>query len=148
MDWELPDEIKNVFTITKTMALFKDKTAVLNDTIKRFNRYHADSKYSHDSFKERILSEWVEILFSYLQKDPKNLKLVSRIIDIWYALGRVDKVFELLEDYIYKHNGNGKVDNTINSTLNKINKDLQDICNLRKEMYKEKLERLNKLAIA
>ncbi len=148
IDRELPDEIKNVFKITKTMDKFRDKTAILNDTIKNFNRYHTPSNYSHDSCKERILHEWVEILFTYLKKDPKNMKLVLRIIDIWYALGRVDKVFELLEDYIYKQNGNGKVDNTINSTLNKINKDLQDICNLRKEMYKEKLERLNKLAIA
>jgi tetratricopeptide (TPR) repeat protein len=148
IDRELPDEIKNVFKITKTMTKFRDKTAILNDMIKNFNRYHTPSNYSHDSCKERILSEWVEILFTYLRKDPKNLKLVSRIIDIWYELGRVDKVFELLEDYIYKQNGNGKVDNAINSTLNKINKDLQDICNLRKGMYKEKLERLNKLAIA
>lgn len=142
MDWELPDEIKNVFTITKTMALFKDKTAVLNDTIQRFNRYHADSKYSHDSCKERILSDWVEILFTYLRKDPKNLKLVLRIIDIWYALGRVDKVFEIVEDYIGKHKGNNNIDNTISSTLNDVSKHLETVCNLRTQAFTVKLDKL------
>jgi len=142
MDWELPDEIKNVFTITKTMALFKDKTVALNDTIKRFNRYHADSKYSHDSCKERILSEWVEILFGYLQKDPKNLKLVSRIIDIWYELGRVNKVFEIIDDYIGKYSEKRNIDNALVPALDKISKHLKTVCNYQAETFKHKLEKL------
>jgi len=148
IDRELPDEIKNAFQIAKTMTKFKDKTVILQDVMNGFTRYHAASNYSHDSCKERILHEWVEILFTYLKKDPKNMELVWRIIDIWYELGRVDKVFEIIENYIDKHKENGNLDNAIRSALNKINKDLRDICNLRKEMYKEKLERLNNLAIA
>jgi hypothetical protein len=124
------------------MALFKDKTAVLNESIKSFNRYHADLKYSHDSCKERILSDWVEILFTYLRKDPKNLKLVLRIIDIWYALGRVDKVFEIVEDYIDKHKGNNNIDTTISSTLNDVSKHLETVCNLRTQAFTVKLDKL------
>lgn len=145
IDRELSDEIKNVFKITKTMDKFRDKIAILNDTIKNFTRYHTTSNasyFSHDSCKERILHEWVEILFTYLKKDHKNIKLILRIIDLWYTLGRVDKVFELLEDYTYKQNGT--VDNTLNSTLSKIYKDLHDICSLQEGLFKEKLERLNK----
>jgi len=142
MDWKLPDEIKNVFTITKTMALFKNKTTLLNDTIKSFNRYHDDSKYSHDSCKERILNEWIEVLFAYLRKDPRNLKLVLRIIEIWHELGRVDKVFEIIEDYIGKYNGNGSTDNSMDSSLIEIFKHLQTVCNLQAETFKLKLDRL------
>lgn len=151
IDRELPDEIKNVFKITKTMDKFRGKTAILNDTIKNFTRYHTTSNssyYSHDSCKDRILSEWVEILFVYLRKDPKNLKLVLRIIDIWYALGRVDKVFEIVEDYTGKYKGNGNTDKTISSTLCEVSKYLQTVCNAQTESFKTKLDRLVSFAAA
>ena len=124
------------------MALFKNKTAVSNDTIKSFNRYHDDSKYSHDSCKERILNEWVETLFAYLRKDPGSLKLVLRIIEIWHELGRVDKVFEIIEDYVGKHKENGSTDITIDSSLIEISRHLQTVCNLQAETFKLKLDRL------
>jgi tetratricopeptide (TPR) repeat protein len=147
VDRELPAEIKNVLQITKTMSKFKEKTATMNDVMNGFKRYHAASNYSHDSDKDKILNGWVEILFANLRKDPRNLKLVLRIIDIWYELGRVDKIFELIEDYINKHKGNGNIDNTMSSTLSKINSNLQKVCELRTEVFKEKVKRLKSFSV-
>ena len=40
------------------------------------------------------------LLYDYLRKDPKNLKVISRIVEIWRELGQTDKMFTIVEDYI------------------------------------------------
>ena len=70
------------------------------------------------------------------------MKLVLRIIEIWHELGRVDKVFEIIEDYVGKYKGNGSTDITTDSSFIEISKHLQAVCNLQTETFKLKLDRL------
>ncbi len=142
IDREIPTEIKNVFTLSKTITTYKDKITLLNDIMKNLTRFQSVPNYSHDFYKETILDQWLETLHNYLKLEPKNLKLVIRMIDIWRETGRTDKIVEILEDYVHKHLAIENIDNTMRLTIIDIYRYLQTTSESQTKAFQEKLYRL------
>lgn len=143
MDREAMNETKNILDITQTMAMFKNKMLSLKEIVEGFGRFNKiASGYSHDSCKESILNKWIEILYANLIKNKKDIRLIVRIIQIWHELGRVDKIFEILEDYISKYPKEAYEDSTLTPVFKELYNYLETISDLRVEIFNKRLKRL------
>ena len=98
-DKEVINILRETLKITQTVVPLRINANELKYRIMNFARFNSEHYQMYDSTVEVMLSSWVEGLFDYLRKDPQNLNLLIRIADIWNALGRTDKIIELLTDY-------------------------------------------------
>lgn len=146
IDKEVIEEIRNTLQIIKTIEVFKNKTILLKEAVERFYRFNSmNTVYSHDISKEFLLNNWIGILYDHLRKNNKDLNLIRRIIQIWQELGRIDKIFEILEEYIKNHLNKENVDNTTLFNLDDICNYLQVTYDSQNKWFDEKLNILNNL---
>jgi hypothetical protein len=97
---------------------------MIHKTIKEFTRYQNAPGYAHDICRDTILNSYIEIIYKSLKKRPYDTRLLLRIIKILEDQGRVDKIFEFVEEY---------TDNCIKSG-NITTKHISDIANMCKKM--------------
>jgi len=109
-DEEVINELKESVKITKTVSGLREKTRALKEITESFGRLNANSCYSHDVCEEKVANGLIEPLYVCLRKDPKNIKVVLRIIGIWNGLGRIDKIVEIIEDFIDSNIEEGSLD--------------------------------------
>ena len=92
-------KLKKMVTIVKPLNNKLNELKTLIESMGRFN----DGVCFYDNLKESMLNGMVENLYSSIKKYPHDSRLLFRIVTIWQELGRLDKIYELLEDYIF-HN--------------------------------------------
>ena len=113
MDEKLHEEIQTLQKIVKTIAFYKDRKFELRDLINSFTGLTRNPVYSYDPGREIILNGWLSMLTTYHRKDPKNINLLLRIIEVLHELRRTDKAFELVNDYNSKYGSNLNEDELI-----------------------------------
>lgn len=146
MDKEVIGEIRNTLEIIKTMDVLNTKTKLLKDVVERLNRFNSiNAVCSHDIVKESLLNNWIESLYDHLRRNKGDFNLIHRIIQIWQELGRIDKIFEILEEYIKSHLNKETVDNTTLSNLNDIYNYLQVAWDSQNKWFDKKLDLLENL---
>lgn len=91
--------LKKMVTIVKPLNNKLNELKMLIESMGRLN----DGICFYDNLKESMLNGMVENLYSSIKKYPHDSRLLFRIVTIWQELGRLDKIYELLEDYIF-HN--------------------------------------------
>lgn len=127
-DKEIVKEIKDAFTLTKTVVALRERTNELKTIFASFQRFSPDTSYFQYDARELLLNSWVEALFICLKANPKDINLIKRIIDIWEELGRTDKILEILEDYTNNHfkesETNGPIQQYFADIYNNLNKKL------------------------
>lgn len=140
MDREAFNEINNLLGIIRTMAMFKNRAAVLKDIVEGLGRFNP-AGYSHDSCKEVLLNNWIETIYSYLRKNPKDIRLFLRMVEIWHELGRIDKIFEITEYYINNQTGDG-VSGDDAAALSDVYSYLKDATDVSRRIFDEKLDKM------
>jgi tetratricopeptide (TPR) repeat protein len=144
MDEEVMSEIKYIFKIIRKIDMFSFSIVDLNTTIDSFARYGNSSIYSHDSCRETMLNSYNEVLYTYLNRNPKDMRLIHRITAIWDELGRADKILELVENYVYEHmDGNISVEDI--TALNNIYNYLQEVNGLQEADITRRTAKLTNL---
>lgn len=96
MDLKANAAIEEAIKITKSVSMLKDKTATLN----KLRDDCARPYHSYNYCKEKLLNGSIKSLYGYLEKNPKNLTILTRITEIWRELGRLDKILDILENYM------------------------------------------------
>lgn len=128
--------------ITASVSFLREKSARLKAAISGFGRFNTDSGYSHDSCMEEVHNNWLEMLYICLRKDPGNLNLVLRIIQIYDELGRIDKIFEIVDEYTSKYfNGNTSEEHV--QAIKEVYDYLKGVCEKSERFYEEKLNKLD-----
>lgn len=112
MDKEAIEEIKRTFKIYKTVSHRKECLSELNKIVHGFNRLNNTHPFLYDQAKESYLNEWIEELYHWLTKNPGDLRIVLRIIELFVETGRIDKAGEVLNDYI-RENGSSLNDEEV-----------------------------------
>jgi tetratricopeptide (TPR) repeat protein len=138
MNTDAMNELENALKITSRITMLKEKTAILE----ALREEYASSGYSYNLGNERFLNDVAKLLYTFLKKDPQNLTLISRIIDVWYELGRVDKMFEVVEYFISNYSDKTRINYTSHDRLAEICKKLQQACYIREKTLKEKCNNL------
>ncbi|MBE7445034.1 MAG: glycosyltransferase [Planctomycetia bacterium] len=131
-------EIKNALKIARAIPSLKGYMSALNMLAENYSASH----YSYNLCKEKLLNSSIKLLYNYLRKDPHNLNVISRIVEIWSELGRTDKIFKIVEDYISTCGNNETIDSTNVSQVTDIYEILQQTCNMRSIILHEKLNRI------
>lgn len=132
------NELENALKISSRVTMLQEKTA----TLEALKEGYTISGYSHNLSNERFLNDVAKLLYTFLKKNPHNLTLISRIIEVWYELGRIDKMFEIVEDYLSNHFHRRKLHNTAHDWLAEIYKKLQQACCARENTLQEKHNKL------
>lgn len=138
MNADAMNELENAIKITSRISMLKEKTITL-ETLKE---WYTSSGYSYNPGNERFLNDVAKLLYTFLKKDPQNLTLISRIIDIWYELGRIDKMFEVVEYFISNYSDKTKINNTNRDRLVEIYKKLQQAYCARQNTLQKKRNNL------
>ncbi|MBI5741874.1 MAG: hypothetical protein HZA16_14315 [Nitrospirae bacterium] len=143
-DRETLEEIKSALKLTRAFTALKSKAVVLGRVMKNFSRLNTETVYSYDGSRETLLNNWLEQLYIVLGKDPGNLNIVLRIAEIYDELGRLDGIFELMDEYTGKYlNGNTPEDHVL--AIKHVYDYLEKAGSASERVYKEKLNRLNSL---
>ena len=132
------NEIKSAAKIARTVPSLKGYIPALNTLAENYSA----SYYSYNMCREKMLNGSTKLLYDYLRKDPKNLKIISRIVGIWCELGRTDKMFKIVEDYISNYFNKETIDSANFSQITEIYEILQQACNMRSMMLHEKRNRV------
>ncbi len=98
-DSKMLREIGKFKEIIMGIKPLNDKIHTLSNLMNSFGRFNNDSPF-FDVCKETMLNNMVCVLYSCLKRNPKDIRLIIRIIEIWHELGRLDPVLELVEDYL------------------------------------------------
>lgn len=138
MNTDAMHELENTIKIASRITMLKNNTATL-ETLKEG---YTGTGYSYDLSNERFLNDVARLLYTCLRKEPKNLTLLSRIIGVWHELGRLDKMFEVVEYYLSNHSVKTKTNNTDHDRLVEICKILQQACYTRENTLKERRNNL------
>jgi len=141
-DMEVVKELRDTLKTTKTVVHVRDSSNELKEILEDFSRFKIGPYQRYDSTLEARFFNWLDILFSYLRKDPKNFDLVTRIAGIFNEMGRSDKIFELINDYL-------SCPSEMNCSENDNYSYLIDVCTYLKEktetddnVYEQKLKEL------
>ncbi|MCF6154443.1 MAG: hypothetical protein E3K36_04155 [Candidatus Brocadia sp.] len=145
-DKELVEDVKDVFTITKTVIATREKSNEFKTIFASFKRFSSDTCYSQYDAQELILNFWVDALFICLKANPKDINLIKRIIEIWDELGRTDKILEILEDYTTNHYREHKTNGSIQQYITDICNNLKKRIDRDNKVFYEKLNVLNPFA--
>jgi tetratricopeptide (TPR) repeat protein len=142
MDGEALKEINSILTIIKKIEIFRDKAVTLNKILEDLNRFNDSSFYSYDPCRENVLYSFIEVLYSYLERDPANTMLIMRIAEVWDELGRTDKILELMENY-FSLNRKEDISGKDISALKEIYAYLSKLCALSERTFTERLDKLS-----
>lgn len=105
MDNELAAEIKKLLVIVESVQQFKGTKAAVRKLLDSFTRFNRNPVYSFDTVRDNVLEIWFDKLFLFYRSDLFNYRLVLRIVEILCELGRTDKAFLIMEDYIGRFKG-------------------------------------------
>jgi tetratricopeptide (TPR) repeat protein len=142
MDREALKEINSILTIIKKTEIFRDKAVILNKILEDLDRFNDSAFYSHDLCRENVLNSFIEVLYSYLERDPANTALIMRIAEVWDELGRADKILELMENFFSLNRREDISDKDI-SILKEIYAYLSKLCALSEITFNERLDKLS-----
>lgn len=141
------DMVSEINNLKKTITIVKPlntKATELKAMINSMGRFNGKGNY-HDNLKELLLNSIVENLYLSLKRYPQDSKLVSRIVTIWQELGRLDKIFELLEDYIHYNKYIFKSDDNTLLLFGDIYKCLESALEARQKFFDEKTARIRNI---
>jgi tetratricopeptide (TPR) repeat protein len=92
-----------------------------------------------------IVHEWIDTLYGYLNKSPKDLRLVIRIIELWNEMGQIDKILEILEDYIAINLKEGCKGDDLLSVLRDIYDYLEKEVKVEKKIMIERFDKIKRI---
>ncbi|RJQ52209.1 MAG: hypothetical protein C4526_08625, partial [Nitrospiraceae bacterium] len=130
-DKELLGEVHDLKTLITGIKTLSDKIDDLKILMNSFGRFNEGGN-NFDPCKEAMLNSTANVLYSCLKKNPGDIRFVIRIAEIWHDLGRLDKVLELVEDYLDHIK---KPDNETLSLLADIYKFLEDSVKARRTYF-------------
>ncbi|MCF6154444.1 MAG: hypothetical protein E3K36_04160 [Candidatus Brocadia sp.] len=141
MNTEGMNELENALNISCRITMLKEKTAALE----ALKEGYSSSGYTYNLSNERFLNDVAKMLYAFLNKDPQNLTLISRIIDIWYELGRTDKMFAIVENYFSNYCKKTTMGNMDCSLIKEILRKLQQSNDTRGTIFHDKFNHLKGL---
>ncbi|MFQ5750724.1 MAG: glycosyltransferase [bacterium] len=144
MDEEAIVEIKDAFKIAKTVRALSGYVIELKYLIESFGTKNSGTWY-YDICRETTLDGWQHKLHEFLSKKPADIRLLRRIIEILQELGRIDRIFEIVENYISRYLEKTDIDNATIFFLNSIYISLRKMCNTRTRAFHQKLNRFKEL---
>jgi tetratricopeptide (TPR) repeat protein len=100
MDIEAMEEIDKTLKTIKRVRKLKGRAKEVEALIEGFGRFTESPAYSFDRSKEKLLHDWIALLYNYLRKDSTNLKLVLRIVELLNEQGRMNEALEVFEHFI------------------------------------------------
>ncbi|MDN3513519.1 MAG: tetratricopeptide repeat protein [Candidatus Brocadia sp.] len=136
---KISHEIEGIVKIVKTVATLKWSISELSVFIELNN----SSPYSYNPCKEKLLYSAARLLYAYLEKDPQNLNTILRVIEIWFELGRLDRIIELLEEYLLHHFHKTTMDHAGYTRIRAIYEKLWQACQMKNKTLQEKLDTVN-----
>lgn len=145
MEKEVVKEISDAVKVTKTVAVLQGKAVELQELLEKMGRTNSDLGQTHDSCKELLLFSWVECLYNCLRKKSEDLRVVLRITDIWDELGRIDKIFDIVENYVDKYLKKPGIDQAALSTMHHICAVLEKMCDSKARENRLRLKGLKEL---
>lgn len=137
---EVVKEIGDTLKIVKTVTFLKDKSVLLNETINALTGLNKEAPHSHDMCREAMLNGYAEIIFGYLKKDPGNINLVMNTANMWSEIGRSDRIFQLVEDFM-KHHFNPS-DADVKAVLSQLYEELRKLSEDECRLYSQRLGNL------
>lgn len=138
MNTDAINELENALKISSRITMLKEKTA----TLEALKEGYTCSGYSYNLSNERFLNDVARLLYTCLRKEPKNLNLISRIIEIWHELGRTDKMFAIVENYFSTYFEKTTMSNMDYTKINAILRKLQQLYDTRGKIFHDKLNHL------
>ncbi len=142
MDKELIKEVHVLLKIIKSVSFYRNRLTDLKRLVDSLARLEPNPICSHDIGSETILNDWLEKMYFYLRKDPKNINLILRTVEILSELGRMDKAFELVHDYSYRYRNN-LINNEELSSLKELYNHMRENASKQSIFYTERLNKIN-----
>ncbi len=97
--------LRESLNITKTFAHWAHFAPKLNQLSSSFYRYRAEKGYPYDLCHDSLLHSWTQELFVYLERNPTDIRTISRLAELLIELGKADTVVDILNAYIdARHN--------------------------------------------
>lgn len=96
-DCELVDKLNATLKIVKTVRHLGEKIGSLQTLLSEMDRFNSTSYFAHDACKNGLLSDWAGLLYRWLEKNPKDLSLTKRLVDVLARLNRPAEILDVLE---------------------------------------------------
>ncbi|RJQ13680.1 MAG: hypothetical protein C4560_13870 [Nitrospiraceae bacterium] len=133
-------ELKKIASSIKSM---RDRTGELKTFMESLGRFNQSSGCLHDRCTEGVLNEMIEGLYPCLKRNPHDIRLLFRIIELWHELGRVDKIIGTFGDYLASLGSPEGFDEETVSALSDVHRYIRESVEARKTFFNEKLDVLN-----
>ncbi len=98
-------ELRQLLSITRRVIHFKDVAVRLRRIVSGFAEIQEKSLLTQDWGKEKVVTEWLEVLYENIKRRPDDVRLLLRIIELWEEVGRYEKILEIIDDFLTLRGG-------------------------------------------
>lgn len=146
-DKEMLKGVNEIKLISSSIKSMRDRTVELKTLMESLGRFNQSSGGLHDPCTEVVLNGMIDSLYSCLKKNPRDIRLLYRIIGVWNELGRIDRIIEIFSDYLASCDGTEGQDEETASILSDIYKYIREATGVRENLMREKLDALERFIL-